>query len=55
MMRYQALFVAGFLEVYAFEYYKSDQMVVFDVAAFFNGKGRLNVERRRFPLKLELS
>jgi len=32
MMRYQALFVAGFLEVYAFEYYKSDQIVVFDVA-----------------------
>ena len=34
-MRYQALFVAGFLEVYAFEYYKSDQMVVFDVAYLF--------------------
>ena len=35
MMRYQALFVAGFLEVYAFEYYKSDQIVVFDVAYLF--------------------
>ena len=32
MMRYQALFVSCFLEVYAFEYYKSDQIVVFDVA-----------------------
>ena len=35
MMRYQALFVAGYLEVYAFEYYKSDQIVVFDVACLF--------------------
>jgi len=35
MMRYQALFVAGFLEVYAFKYYKSDQIVVFDVAYLF--------------------
>ena len=34
-MRYQALFVAGFLELYAFEYYKSDQIVVFDVTYFF--------------------
>ena len=35
MMRDQALFVASFLEVYAFEYYKSDQIVVFDVTYFF--------------------
>ena len=35
MMRYQALFVAGFLEVYAFEYYKSDQIGMFDVAYLF--------------------
>ena len=35
MMRDQALFVGSFLEVYAFEYYKSDQIVVFDVTYFF--------------------
>jgi hypothetical protein len=34
-MRYQASFVAGFLEVYAFEYYKSDQIVVLDIAYLF--------------------
>ena len=32
MMRYLALFVANSLEVYAFECYKSDQIVVFDIA-----------------------
>ena len=35
MMRYQALFVASFLEVYAFEDYKSDQIVVLDFAYSF--------------------
>ena len=35
MMRDQALFVASFLEVYAFKYFKSDQIVVFDVIYFF--------------------
>ena len=31
----QALRVASILEGYAFEYYKSDQIVVFDVTYFF--------------------
>ena len=34
-MRYLALFVANSLEVYAFECYKSDQIVVFDIAYLF--------------------
>ena len=34
MMQYQALYVADFLEVYAFECYKSDQIVVFDFACW---------------------
>ena len=35
MMCYQVLVVADFLEVYAFECYKSDQIVVFDIAYLF--------------------
>ena len=34
-MRYQVLFVANFLGVYAFECYKSDQIIVFDIAYLF--------------------
>ena len=47
-MRYLALLVANFLEVYAFECYKSDQIVVFDIACIFE----LRLPQRSLWLRL---